>query len=218
MRAVRIPLGAEPMTWGWGRGRAAIVLGLLLSSCLACSSSDPIESANLNVPVVASASPAYAGMYQWARLQLDQITLRPVDAQANAYLQIPLGLVRSFSSLDARATTPTAVASAPLRAGTYQVEAIRIAEINLNVSNTAATASTVVCSNGELAEARTGSVIILQFPDPPLVQVAQDGSSEVNVVIDGPAFVNMLLNQPYQCGGVFPTPTPAELAQVISVN
>ena len=81
------------MTWRWGHGRAAIVSGLLLLTSLACSSSDPIQSGNVNLPVVASTAPAYSGSYQWARLQLDQITLRPTDAQANAYLQIPLGLL-----------------------------------------------------------------------------------------------------------------------------
>ena len=214
MRVVRNPLGAEPMTW-----RSAIVTGLLLSTCLACSSSDPIESGNVNVPVVVSTAPAYAGQYQWARMQLDQITLRPVDDQANAYLQIPLGLIRSFGQMDARATTSIAVATTPLRAGSYRLESLRIGAINLNIANTAPTASVVTCSQGgELEQARVGTAVILDFTNPPVLQILQDGTTQVTLQIDGPAFVNMLLNQPFQCGGVFPTPTPAELAQVLTVN
>ena len=214
MRVVRNPLGAEPMTW-----RPAIVTGLLLSTCLACSSSDPIESGNVNVPVVVSTAPAYAGQYQWARMQLDQITLRPVDDQANAYLQIPLGLIRSFGQMDARATTSIAVATTPLRAGSYRLESLRIGAINLNIANTAPTASVVTCSQGgELEQARVGTAIILDFANPPILQILQDGTTQVTLQMDGPAFVNMLLNQPFQCGGVFPTPTPAELAQVLTVN
>jgi hypothetical protein len=207
------------MTWRLGRARAAIVTGLLLSISVACSSSDPIESGNVNVPVVASTSPAYVGQYQWVRLQLDQVTLRPLDDQANAYLQIPLGLIRSFSQMDVRSTQATAVATTPLRVGSYRLESIRVAQINLNLANTASTASVTVCSGtGELQEARVGAPIILDFPNPPIVQVLQDGTTQVSVQVDGPGFVDMLLNQPYQCGGVFPTPTPAELAQVLTVN
>ena len=219
MRVVRNPLGAEPMTWRWGHGRAAIVTGLLLSTCLACSSSDPIQSGNVNVPVVVTTAPAYAGPYQWARMQLDQISIRPVDDQANSYLQIPLGLIRSFGQMDARSTQATAVATTPLRAGSYRLESVRIGAISLNIANTTPTASVVTCSqSGELEQARVGTAIILDFPTPPILQILQDGTTQVTLQIDGPAFVNMLLNQPFQCGGVFPTPTPAELAQVLTVN
>jgi len=206
------------MTWRWGHGRAAMVSGLLLSTALACSSNDPIQSGNVNLPVVASTSPAYAGPYQWARLQLDQITLRPTDPQANAYLPIPLGLLRSFGQMDARSTVPVTVATTPLRAGTYRLESLRVAALSLNVAPTAPELSTGCSGTGELTEARVGAPIIVQFANPPVLQVLQDGSVEVNVVLDGPGFVNMLTSLPFQCGGAFPTPTPEQLAQVITVN
>ena len=214
------------MTWRW------IVAGLVLSVVAGCSSTDPIQSANLNVPVVASILPAYGGPYQWARLQVDQITLRPLDEQANAYLAIPLGLLRSFAPVDARSTTTLTIATTPLRAGTYRLEAIRISQIQLNVFNTAPEAPSACCVINDppqatdcdpavtnLRTARVGTAIVVEFDDPPILQVLQDGSTQVQVRVDGPALVDMLLDQPYACGaGAFPTPTADQLAQVVTVT
>lgn len=231
MRVVRNPLGAEPMTWRWGHGRAAMT-GLLLATCLACSSADPIPSGNVNVFVKASTAPAYAGEYQWARLQLDQITLRPLDEQENSYLEIPLGLVRSFGQIDARSPQVLTLATTPLRAGTYRLETLRVSQLSLNLFNAAPQLASSCCVQNDppqagdcdpavtlLKTARVGPPIILEFADGPLLQVPQGGSAQVNVVVDGPALVQMLLDQPWTCGsGSFPTPTAAQVAQVITLN
>jgi len=205
------------MTWRWGHGRAAIV-SLLLLSC-ACSNSDPIQSANVNVAVVASTSPAYTGQYRWVHMAVDQITVRPLDAQANSYLQIPLGLLSSFGDVDVRSTAPLNVAATPLRVGSYLVESIRIAQITMNVNPQSPIGGSTVCNGSDLIEVRVASAIVMPFANPPLLQVTQDGTAQLNIVVDGPEFVDMITIQPYTCGvDPFPTPTPAELAQVLTVQ
>ena len=97
------------------------------------------------------------------------------------------------------------------------MEAIRVAGMSLNLSNTAPVFSTG-CSGSQLVEVRVPDAVILTLSNPPLLQVVQDGTATVTVAVDGPAFVDMLTSQPYTCGGEFPAPTPAELAQVVTVN
>ena len=141
-----------------------------------------------------------------------------------------------FGPVDARSSTAVTVATTPLRTGSYVVESIRVAALQLELANSAPIAPAgccqqptqegespthrgVPCTVGQLVEARAASAIVLPFANPPLLQVNQDGTAEVHVVVDGPAFVDLITSQAYTCGAAqFPTPTPAELAQVVTVN
>jgi hypothetical protein len=70
-----------------------------------------------------------------------------------------------------------------------------------------------------LVSVRVEGALLLNFATPPVFQVSTDGTSTLNVSVDGPGLVSMLTSQPYTCGAPpFPTPTSAQLAQFISVN
>jgi hypothetical protein len=92
-----------------------------------------------------------------------------------------------------------------------------VAQIAMNVANVAPSLSTG-CSGTDLTEVRVTAAIVLPLANPPVLVVPEGGSATVHVTINGPAFVQMLTSQPYTCGAEFPTPTPAQLAQVLTVN
>ena len=194
------------------------ILGLLLLTTLGCSSADPIQPNNANVTLMASTAPAYADQYQWARMQVDQITVRPLDPLVDSYLAIPLGLLQGPEPFDVRSTTSVTLGTAPLKAGSYRVEAIRISGLSLNLEATQPLAA-VACSGTELVSARVEGAFVLSFATPPVLQVALGGAPTLNVSVDGPGLVTMLTNQPYNCGAPpFPPPTTSQLSQFISVN
>jgi hypothetical protein len=206
------------MNWRRGKSRTWIVGGLLLSTVVGCSSSDPIQPNNGNVTLLATPAPAYADQYQWARMQIDQITVRPLDPLVNSYLAIPLGLLQAPEPFDVRSTAPVTIGIVPLKVGSYVVENIRISGLSLNLPATAPQAP-VGCSGSDLVSVRVAGALLMSFPTPQQIQVSVDGTSTLSVVVDGPGLVTMLTNQPYTCGAqTFPPPTSAQLAQFISVN
>jgi hypothetical protein len=192
--------------------------GLLLLTTLGCSSADPIQPNNANVTLLASTAPAYTDQYQWARMQIDQIAVRPLDPLVDAYLAIPFGLLPVPEQFDVRSTTTITLGTVPLKAGTYRVESVRISGLSLNLPATQPL-SAVECSGTDLVSARVEGAFVLGFSTPPLLQVSLDGTPTLNVAVDGPGLVSMLTNQPYTCGvPPFPPPTNSQLGQFITVN
>jgi hypothetical protein len=196
-----------------------MLAGLLLSTTMACSDADPIQPNVANVSVVATTAPAYTAEYQWARFQIDQVTVRPLDPLTNSYLDIPLGLFQSPEPVDARATSPVTLSTTPLRAGSYQVEGVRISALSLHVDPTPPQAAVGCGAQGELESVRVAEAYLLSFASAPVLQVASDGTATLNISVDGPGLVTMLTNQPFTCGAQsFPPPTSSQLAQFISVD
>jgi hypothetical protein len=192
-----------------------------------CSSNDPIQPNNGNVTLLANTAPAYADQYQWARMQIDQITVRPLDPLVNSYLPIPLGLLQAPEPFDVRSTAPVTIGIVPLKVGSYEVETIRISGLSLNFTAAAPLNPSGCCPpqdpsgcvENDLVSVRVAGALLMDFPNPPVVQVSVDGTSTLSVAVDGPGLVTMLTNQPYTCGAqTFPPPTSAQLVQFISVN
>jgi hypothetical protein len=209
------------MKWRPGRRLATVLAGLTMAATLACSGSDPIEPSNGLVTLQLSASPAYTGPFQWARLQVDQVTVRPFDPLANSYLGIPIGLLAAPVSASLRSGAATVLITVPLRAGTYRLDKVRLSTYQLNVANTAPIGAQAVCDNGVLTEARPDGITIVDYSlsaQPPSFQVPQGVGTPVTLTIDGPGLVTALENQPYACGGTFPILTPQQVAPLLDVN
>lgn len=210
------------MKWRPGHKLAMALAGLTIAGTLACSSGDPIEPNNGLVAVQLAVAPTYAGPFLRARLQIDQVTVRPFDPLANSYLGIPLGLLQAPVQASLRAGSATTLATLPLQAGTYRLDKVRIGQYELNVVDQTPAAPVVCDGNNQLTGARASGITIVDYassPQAPTFQVPQGVERPLILSIDGAGLVTLLESQPFTCGGnEFPVPTSQQLAPLLDVN
>lgn len=214
--------GAEHMKWRPGRKLATALAGLMIAGTLACSSGDPIEPNNGLVAVQLAVAPTYTGPFLRARLQIDQVTVRPFDPLANAYLGIPIGLLQAPVQASLRAGSPTILATLPLQAGTYRLDKVRIGQYELNVVDQTQSAQVLCDGNNQLVAARPSGITLVDYvqtPPAPVFTVPQGVARPLVLSIDGAGLVAVLESQPFTCGvDDFPVPTSEQIAPLLDVD